>query len=266
MIRIAAAGDVHAGTDSAGKLRPCFEDLPDQADMLLLAGDLTRRGHPEEAEVLVAELGGVGVPVVAVLGNHDFHLDREDEVVEILTAAGVRVLEGEAAVVEADGARIGVAGTKGFGGGFAGKCGSDFGEPEMKAFVRHTKGLAASLERALRSLEPERPDLRVALLHYSPVEATLVGEPPEIWPFLGSYLLAEAVDRAGADLVLHGHAHLGSERGETAGGVPVRNVAWPVTGRPYTVFQFDDRAADGPAPRLGHLGRSQAGAARAADH
>jgi Icc-related predicted phosphoesterase len=267
MIRIAAAGDVHAGTDSAGKLRPCFEDLQEQADLLLIAGDLTRRGHPQEAEVLAAELAGAGVPVVAVLGNHDYHLDREDEVTAILTTAGMRVLEGEATVVEAGGARIGVAGTKGFGGGFAGKCGSDFGEPEMKAFVRHTKGLAGNLEEALRSLEPERPDLRVALLHYSPVEATLEGEPPEIWPFLGSYLFAEAVDRAGADLVLHGHAHRGSERGETAGGVPVRNVAWPVTGRPYTVFHFEERAdaGHGAAPRLDHLGRARAGAARAAE-
>jgi Icc-related predicted phosphoesterase len=241
MIRIAAVGDIHAGTDSAGKLRPCFEDLRDQADLLLLAGDLTRRGHPREAAVLASELGGIGVPLVAVLGNHDYHLDREDEVAAVLTAAGAQVLEGEAALVEAGGARIGVAGTKGFGGGFAGRSGSDFGEPEMKAFVRHTKGLAANLEQALRSLEPEGPDLRVALLHYSPVAATLAGEPPEIWPFLGSYLLAEAVDRAGADLVLHGHAHRGSERGETAGGVPVRNVAWPVTGRPYTVFHFEER-------------------------
>ncbi len=239
MTRIAAVGDVHAGTDSAGKLRPCYEELSGQADLLLLAGDLTRRGHPEEAEVLAGELRGIGVPVVAVLGNHDYHLDREDEVAGVLAAVGVRLLEGEATVVDAGGARLGVAGSKGFGGGFAGKCGSDFGEPEMKAFVRHTKGLAAGLERALRSLEPFSPDHRLALLHYSPVEETLKGEPPEIWPFLGSYLLAEAVDVAGADLVLHGHAHRGSERGETAGGVPVRNVAWPVIERPYTVFEFD---------------------------
>lgn len=265
MIRLAAAGDVHAGADSAGKLRPRFEDLPGQADLLLLAGDLTRRGHPEEAGVLAAELGGIGVPIVAVLGNHDYHLDREDEVAGILAAAGVRVLEGEATVVEANGARVGVAGTKGFGGGFAGKSATDFGEPEMKAFVRHTKGLAAGLERALRSLQPQQPDLRVALLHYSPVEATLEGEPLEIWPFLGSYLLAEAVDRGGADLVLHGHAHRGSERGETAGGVPVRNVAWPVTGRPYTVFHFEQSAGHVSAPRIDHHDRTEARAARAAD-
>jgi Icc-related predicted phosphoesterase len=266
MIRIAAAGDVHAGTDSAGKLRPCFEDLPEHADLLLLAGDLTRRGHPEEAEVLAGELEGIGVPVVAVLGNHDYHLDQEAEVARVLTAAGVRLLEGEATVVETGaGARVGVAGTKGFGGGFAGKCGSDFGEPEMKAFVRHTKALAASLERALESLEAERPDLRVALLHYSPVEATLVGEPPEIWPFLGSYLLAEAVDHAGADLVLHGHAHRGSEQGETAGGVPVRNVAWPVTGRPYTVFHFDYDARRNAGRTAGEMSREHEGRVTADD-
>jgi Icc-related predicted phosphoesterase len=136
--------------------------------------------------------------------------------------------------------RVGVAGTKGFGGGFAGACGGDFGEAEMKAFVRHTRSLAESLGKQLASLDA---DLRVALLHYSPVEATLQGERLEIYPFLGSYLLAEAVDRAGADLVVHGHAHAGSEKGLTAGGIRVRNVAQPVIKRAYNVYCFPDLPA-----------------------
>jgi Icc-related predicted phosphoesterase len=128
-----------------------------------------------------------------------------------------------------------VAGTKGFGGGFAGACGSEFGEPEMKAFINHTRELAENLERSLAGLDA---DLRVALLHYSPVEGTLLGERLEIYPFLGSYLLAEAVDRAGADLVLHGHAHRGTEQGVTPGGVQVRNVAQPVIRHAYHVYCF----------------------------
>jgi Icc-related predicted phosphoesterase len=235
VIRVAAVGDVHIGTDCAGQLRPHFEHLAERADVLLLAGDLTRRGEPEEAAVLADELRGLPVPALAVLGNHDHHAGAVDVVVRRLQDVGVQVLEGGSAVVEVDGARLGVAGAKGFGGGFAGACGSEFGEPEMKAFMAHTRQVAAGLEAGLRSLET---DVRVALLHYSPVEATLRGERLEIYPFLGSYLLAEAVDRAGADLVVHGHAHNGTERGVTAAGVPVRNVAQPVLRRSYAVYCF----------------------------
>jgi Icc-related predicted phosphoesterase len=233
VIRIAAVGDIHFGTDSAGTLRPHLEHLPEHADVFLIAGDVTRRGLPEEADVLAAELAGVGVPIVAVLGNHDYHSDQPDVVAGILEQAGVRVLEGDGVVLELGDARLGVAGTKGFGGGFVGACGSDFGEPEMKAFVGHTKRLARALEERLGDLEA---DVRVALLHFSPVEATLAGERLEIYPFLGSYLLAEAIDRAGADLVLHGHAHRGSEKGVTPGGISVRNVAQPVIGHAYNVY------------------------------
>jgi Icc-related predicted phosphoesterase len=235
VIRIAAVGDVHVGLDSAGRLRPGLDGLADRADLLLLAGDLTHRGRPEEAGVLVGELDGVGVPVVAVLGNHDYHTDQEAAVTEVLERAGIRVLEGDAVVVSSGGRRVGVAGSKGFGGGFAGACASDFGEPEMRTFVGTTKRLAKGLEQALDGLDADR---RIALLHYSPVAETLAGETPEIFAFLGSYLLAEAVDRAGADLVLHGHAHRGSRSGTTPGGVPVRNVAAPVIGAPYELFCF----------------------------
>jgi Icc-related predicted phosphoesterase len=236
VIRVAAVGDVHVGTDSAGRLAPRLAGLADHADVFLLAGDLTHRGRPEEAKVLAEELRGVRVPAIAVLGNHDYHSDEQDGVTEVLEQAGIRVLEGDAVVLEIGGRRVGIAGSKGFGGGFAGASASDFGEPEMKAFVGHTKALAGRLERALGGL---RTDRRIVLLHYSPVAETLAGEPREIHAFLGSYLLAEAVDRVGADLVLHGHAHRGSRDGTTPGGVPVRNVAAPVIGRAYEVFRFD---------------------------
>jgi Icc-related predicted phosphoesterase len=239
VIRVAAVGDLHVGVDSVGRLRPRLVDLAADADLLLLAGDLTHRGRPEEAKVLAGELLGDGVPTVAVLGNHDYHSDQQDAVTELLQEAGVIVLEGDAVVVRVGDRRVGVAGTKGFGGGFAGASASDFGEPEMKAFVAHTRTLAGRLERALTGL---RADRRIALLHYSPVAETLSGEPREIYPFLGSYLLAEAVDHAGADLVLHGHAHRGSPSGVTPGGVTVRNVAAPVIGCAYQVFHFE---ADG---------------------
>lgn len=228
MIRVAAVGDLHFAADSAGRLRPHLEE--EGVELLLLAGDLTRRGGQEEARVLAAELDGIGCPVVAVLGNHDFHQGDELAVAEILEGVGVQVLEGGGTIVSADGVTVGVAGVKGFGGGFAGACATDFGEPEMKAFVAATRRSADALRAALDAL---RADVRIALLHYSPVEGTLVGEPLPVWPFLGSYLLAEAVDAAGADLVLHGHAHSGCAEAVTAGGVPVLNVAQPVIGRPF---------------------------------
>ena len=238
MIRVAAVADVHVGAEHAGRLRPQLEDLPERADVLLLGGDLTRLGRTEEAEVLAEELDGLDVPVLAVLGNHDVHCDEVDELCKILDEADVRVLRGESAVVDVDGVRLGVAGVKGFGHGFPGRTASDFGEPVVKAFVRHAKDEACCLEDLLRDLDG-RVDARVALMHYAPVEATLHGEHEGIWAFLGSYFLAEAVDRAGADLVIHGHAHGGSESGATPGGVPVRNVAQPVIRRPYAVFCID---------------------------
>jgi Icc-related predicted phosphoesterase len=233
VIRVAATGDLHFGPDLAGTVRPSLEDLAERADVLLIAGDVTRVGDPDEAKVLVEELRGLTVPVLAVLGNHDYHSDRQDEIRKILEGADIRVLEGEAATLEIDGSTLGVAGAKGFGGGFVGASGSDFGEPEMKAFIRHTRDVSARLKEALSKLHT---DHRVALMHYAPVESTIRGERLEIYPFLGSYLLGEAVDAAGADLILHGHAHRGMERGVTPGGIPVRNVARPVLQRAYNVY------------------------------
>jgi Icc-related predicted phosphoesterase len=240
-LRVAAVGDLHVGVDSAGSLRQALSGIEDEADVLLLAGDLTRRGERGEVEVLTRELQDVPVPILAVLGNHDHHSGRADVVIRMLEDAGVRLVDGSAEIVPIRGRALGVAGTKGFGGGFVGASGSDFGEKEMKAFVRHSMELAAGLEAGLRVLDGRGADLRVALTHYSPVRETLEGEPHEIFPFLGSYYLAEAIDAAGADLALHGHAHRGREFGATAGGVPVRNVAQPVIDAAYRVYELAPR-------------------------
>src|ERR671919_2343366 len=204
VIRVAAVGDLHAGPDSVGTIRPRFEGVTDRADLLLLAGDLTRRGTVEEGRIVAAELQGLGLPVIAVLGNHDHHSGEEATIRRSLEDAGVQVLEREGVVLEFDGATLGIAGTKGFGGGFAGASASAFGERGMKAFLGHTEELAAGPPGGPAGL---RADIRIALTHYAPVDATLAGERLEIFPLLGSYLLAEAIDRAGADLAIHGHAH-----------------------------------------------------------
>jgi Icc-related predicted phosphoesterase len=244
MTCIAALGDIHLDRDLAGHLRPRLEEAAHDADILLVAGDLTRHGTLEEAAVVADELGGLSIPVVCVLGNHDYHSNQQDEIRGKLEAAGIVVLEGETFTMEVDGGdgalvSLGVAGAKGFGIGFAGRCASDFGEPEMKIFARYAKSSAQLLRTALESLET---DIKIAMTHYAPVEDTLRGEPPEIWPFLGSYLLAEAADAVGADLYVHGHAHAGAEHGMTAGGIRVRNVALPVLRRPYALFHLGETA------------------------
>ncbi|MFE7182412.1 metallophosphoesterase family protein [Streptomyces erythrochromogenes] len=238
MIRIAAVGDIHLGPGSAGTLRPAFDTLGACADLLLLAGDLTRHGTREEARVVAAEVAGLPVPVVAVLGNHDYQSDQPDLVARELAEEGVHVLEGDGVTFDIRGVTVGIAGTKGFGGGFAGRSATEFGEPEMKAFIRYSRACADGLGRTLRELDARGSGLRVALTHFSPVPDTLAGEPLEIYPFLGSYLLAEAIDGAGADLAVHGHAHLGTEHGMTGGGVRVRNVAMPVIDRAFAVYHL----------------------------
>lgn len=241
-VRVAAVGDVHVGPDSNAVLTS--ELLAETADVLLVAGDLTRHGTPAEAEVFAAEVATVPVPVVVVLGNHDYESDAAEEVRAVMESAGATVLDGGSVVIEVDGVRVGIAGTPGFGGGFRGASCSEFGEPLMKAFVRHTRAMADALCDSLGGLDA---DLRIALTHYSPIEATLDGERREIYPFLGSYLLAEAIDAGGAHLAIHGHAHRGSRAGVTPCGVPVRNVARPVIGRPFTVLRLDpDGLAEDP--------------------
>lgn len=233
MIRVAAVGDMHMDADVLGRFRPALDRLAEHADVLLLAGDLTRHGTVTEAEIVAQEFGELAVPVVAVLGNHDYHCNEVPGVIKTLNSAGITVLEGASVVIDTPGGRLGVAGVKGFGGGFAGRCGSEFGEPEMKAFIRTTCVVSDLLAAALQELDTE---IRVALTHYAPVPDTLAGEPLEIYPFLGSYLLAQAIDSAPTTLAIHGHAHAGSERGATPGGVRVRNVAHPVIKQAYNVF------------------------------
>ena len=233
MIRIAAVGDVHLGEDARGSLRPALDNLTEHADVLLLAGDLTRHGALDEARVAAEEFADLPVPVVAVLGNHDHHSDAADDIAKLLEDSGIRVLEGEAVTLEVGEQRLGVAGVKGFGGGFAGKCASNFGEREMKAFVGHTIERADRLRAALRTLDT---DVRIALTHYSPIPETLRGEPPEIYPFLGCYQLGEVIDECGVDLAIHGHAHFGCEQGVTPGGVRVRNVAQPVIRSAFATY------------------------------
>jgi Icc-related predicted phosphoesterase len=236
VFRIAAAGDIHVGVDSEGRLRASLEPVADEADVLVLAGDLSKRGELAEAAVLAEELRELGVPVVAVLGNHDYESDQQRALTQRLTDVGVSVLEGSATVLEVAGGRLGVAGGKGFAGGFAGACATAFGEPEMKAFVNSATRAASALEVAASSIEA---DARLLLLHYSPIRGTLHGEDPELYPMLGSYLFAEVADRCGVDLVVHGHAHGGTEKGATPRGIPVRNVAQPVLRRPYAVYGID---------------------------
>jgi Icc-related predicted phosphoesterase len=236
VIRIAAAADIHAGPQSAGTLAPLLTELKDEADLLLLGGDLTRSGEPAQAEILVAELAEVGVPVVAVLGNHDYHSDQAPRIGAILKDAGIHVLDRSSVVLNVAGQRVAIAGTKGFGGGYGAALAADFGEPEMKRWIRHAETEAETLEDVLTALVG---DVRIALLHYSPVPDTLDGERLDLYPFLGNSLLGEAIDRSGADLVIHGHAHHGSPGGVTPGGVPVRNVAQPVIRAPYVVFTIE---------------------------
>jgi Icc-related predicted phosphoesterase len=242
---VAAVSDVHLGPELKGRLRPRLEHARHDADVLLLAGDLTDYGTTAEARVVADEFAGLGLPVVAVLGNHDYQSGQEAEMARILADSDITVLDGSGTVLSLDaaaegappdtrvGLRLGVAGIKGFGTGFPGRCASAFGEPEMKAFVGHARDQAAALGQALADLDA---DIRIALTHYAPVPDTLAGEPPEIYPFLGSYFLAEAAETAGADLILHGHAHAGTERGRTLAGIEVRNVALAVLRRPYAVY------------------------------
>jgi Icc-related predicted phosphoesterase len=240
MIRIAAVGDVHYDRVSRNRLRAHFLSLAGRADLLLIAGDLTQSGSREEAEAVVHDLEGLPVPVVAVLGNHDYNLHQEETIRQLLRSSGVYVLEGSSVTFEIGGTSVGIAGLKGFGGGFFGACVTDFGENEVKAFARHARLQAEILRRELHQL---RTEYRFVLLHFSPIEGTLLGERKEIYPFLGSYLLAEAIDDVGADGAFHGHAHFGTEKGETPGGIPVRNVAQPVIRHAYNINSFRRQAA-----------------------
>jgi Icc-related predicted phosphoesterase len=236
-VRFAAVGDLHVHKDSAGTLRAFLAQASEAADVLLLCGDLTDYGTAEEAQVLADELSVVKVPIVAVLGNHDYESGTPEVVTEILTHAGVRVLDGEACEIEG----VGIAGTKGFAGGFGRGSLGAWGEHAIKLFVQEALQEAMKLEAALAKLRTPR---RIALLHYSPIAGTVEGEPREIFPFLGSSRLEDPLLRYPVDAVFHGHAHRGTLEGRTINGVPVFNVAKPLLQRarpeqpPFHVFDL----------------------------
>jgi len=217
-MRIAATADLHFTPERYTPLRDQMNHVRDEADVLLIAGDLTNFGQPEEMEPLVNALVRLRVPVIVVLGNHDYENGKEVELVRMMTAEGIKVLDGSA--YERDG--VGFAGTKGFVGGFGRGMLTAFGEPEIKTFVRAGIDEAVKLERAMSQLRTQK---RVVVLHYSPIVGTVEGETPEIYPFMGTSRLAEVVDRHGADFVVHGHAHHGKLDGKTTAGVPVHNFA-----------------------------------------
>lgn len=236
-VTLAVVGDLHWHVDQRPTFHHHFKSVHEVADFLVLPGDLTGSGLPEEMRLLAEVLARVQIPVIAVLGNHDVHTDNGPVAMRILQDAGIHVLQGGGDAVQFDvhGLSVGFCGTKGFCGGFGARCLTPFGEPAIKEFIAETKEEAAHIDHDLRNLQT---DFKVVIFHYSPIEATVLGEPRELFPFLGSSLLCEPVDKLGADLVVHGHAHLGSERGETASGIPVRNVALPVLKRSYAILEF----------------------------
>jgi uncharacterized protein len=235
IVRIAAAGDIHAREGMEDRLRTSFIGLRGAADVVLLAGDLTNCGDPEEAAVLAEACRDLGPPVIAVLGNHDWHLDRADQVTEVLRDAGITVLDRESTVIETRGLRIGVVGAKGFVGGFPGSHLPDFGEPALRMVYAETTAEIKGLARGLQDVST--CDVRIVLLHYAPTEQTLAGEPEGIWAFLGTDRMAGPIREHEPDLVLHGHAHVGSLEG-SIGSVPVYNVSVPVMGRDFWIFEL----------------------------
>lgn len=235
-VRLAAAGDIHCGEENRAEVAAAFDEIRSEADLVLLAGDLTTHGEPEQAAVLAEIVRDYELPVYAVLGNHDWHANRCDEVVDVLRDAGIHVLNREAAISEVRGVRVGIAGTKGFVGGFPDSELPDFGEPLLRRIYAETSGEVESLAAGLDSVAD--CDLRVVLLHYSPTTTTLEGERQTIWAFLGSDRLAGPIAAKQPHLVVHGHGHSGTFEG-FVGAVPVFNVAVPVMGRDFFVFELD---------------------------
>ncbi len=237
-LRIAAAGDIHCRAANREQTIASFAALDGEVDLVLLAGDLTSHGAVAEAEILAEAAAGAGAPVYAVLGNHDWHGGEAAAIAELLRGAGIAVLEGEARVCEIDGVEVGIAGCKGFVGGFAPHQLPDFGEPSLRAVYAETTAEIEALDDGLRSIDT--CPVRLVLLHYAPVEATLEGEPREIFAFLGSDRLAAPILAHGPDLVLHGHAHEGSAEGRV-GEVPVHNVSQPVLGGGFWTTELEVR-------------------------
>jgi len=234
-IRIAAIADVHCYEELRGRLRYEFESVNDQADALILAGDLTLYGKIDEARLLAEELRGVRVPMIGVLGNHDYEMGQERAIRAELENAGVRMLDGETETLILGGRRVGFVGVKGFCGGFGNRLVAPFGESPLKAFVRVGQTEAEKLDAGLRRLRhDDQVDHLVAVVHYAPIRETVMGESPELFPFLGNSSLCDPIDRHEADVCFHGHAHYGTPYAQTSRGIPVYNVARPLV-RTYVV-------------------------------
>ena len=235
-MRIAATADLHISPPSYDRVREPFTRVREEADVLVIAGDLTNYGKPDEMRSLLNALVRLRIPIVAVLGNHDYESGQEQELIKMMTAEGIKVLDGSS--YERDG--VGFAGTKGFVGGFGRGVLTSFGEKEIKAFVQASIDETMKLERALSMLRTEKT---VIVTHYAPIVETVQGEPTEIWPYLGSSRLAEVIDRHKATVAVHGHAHHGKLEGKTTGGIPVHNVALSLLmaqqpPRPYRVLEI----------------------------
>lgn len=241
-IRIAATGDIHLGREGdAQRWRASFDGLRDRVDLVLLAGDLTTHGEAEQGAMVAEAVGGIAgdIPILAVLGNHDWHVNRRDELVAVLEEGGIEVLERAHRILEIGGAEVGVVGTKGFVGGFPGSHLPDFGEPLLRQVYEVGMEEAAALDQGLR--EVALCPFRIVLLHYAPCTQTLEGERKDIWTMLGSDRLAAPIAEHTPDLVLHGHAHAGTFSGDVC-GVPVYNVSVPVLGEDFWVFEMSGAA------------------------
>lgn len=241
VVRIAAISDIHVGKSSQGALQPLLAEIADNADVLVVCGDLTDYGLPEEARILAKELAPARIPIVAILGNHDFESDQQGEVRQILTDSGVVMLDGESHEVHG----VGFAGAVGFCGGFGRGALGAWGEKAIKTFVHEAVNEALKLEAALARLTMPH---RIALLHYAPIRETVEGEPIEIFPWLGSSRLEEPLLRYPVSAVFHGHAHKGTAEGRTQNGIPVYNVSLPVLReafpdrQPYRILEIDTSA------------------------
>jgi len=226
-LRLAALSDIHYGKSSQGSLQPLFAEIARQADIVVLCGDLTDYGLPEEARMLVKDLAAtINLPIVTVLGNHDFESGRQEEVCDVLESAGIHVLDGDSCEIHG----VGFAGVKGFAGGFGRGALGFWGEPAIKQFVQESINEALKLESALARLRTEH---RIAILHYAPIQATVEGEPPVIFPYLGSGRLEEPLNRYPVTAVFHGHAHNGTHIGATSTGIPVYNVSHGLLEKTY---------------------------------
>lgn len=238
MIRIAAVGDLHIHKTSRDIIKPSFRSLNSKADILVLTGDLTSKGRISEAKILIEELSEVKIPIVAVLGNHDYHNKKNVQISELLLQNEIHILDGGCVTFKINNKTIGFTGTKGFCGGYGNRSIPDFGEQSLRLLVDEIDYEASKIERGLLNLEA---DYKIVVLHYSPTIETLKGEDPQIYFFLGGSKLAEPIDKLKPDLVFHGHTHYGIQHGFTEEGVPVRNVSMPMIKRPYSIVSLPFR-------------------------